>query len=93
VINKEKLMDRQLHFMKCGCTASAIRHLPGGVNIPSCPVHDCIEIVPAPDLKGRFAFCCYGNHGKAPSSLDLAFFQYQAKKEFDEYYCGCYGFD
>lgn len=29
----------------------------------------------------------------APSSLDLPFFEYKPTKEFDEYFCGCMGWD
>lgn len=27
------------------------------------------------------------------SSWDLAFFQHKPNEEYDEYYCGCYGWD
>jgi len=28
-----------------------------------------------------------------PSSLDLAFFEYKPEAEYDEFYCGCHGWD
>ena len=58
--------------LKCGCTASATRQ-PDGV--PSCPIHNCIEVVPRPDLTDRVA-CC-GDCGKMVlSSFNLPFFKY-----------------
>lgn len=40
----------------------------------------------------------YGKLGEdgrsyAPSSLDLPFFVYKPTKEYDEYFCGCMGWD
>lgn len=72
-------MDRPM--MKCGCAAMATTSRFGGKTydppIPSCVVHDCIEIADAPpDLTGRTAHCAYGKHAPRPSSLDLPFFEF-----------------
>ena len=32
-------------------------------------------------------------HCEEPSASGLAFFQYRPDKEFDEFYCGCHGWD
>lgn len=31
--------------------------------------------------------------GSVPSRIDLAFFKYQPNKKYDEFYCGCMGWD
>lgn len=44
------------------------------------------------DLTGRFAKCSYC--GKLePSTNYLAFFRHHKHLEYDEYYCGCRGWD
>ena len=44
-------------------------------------------------LAGREATCCYGMHKIVKSSPNLPFFSYRPKSKYDEYYCGCYGWD
>lgn len=68
-------------MMKCGCAAQGVCNSFNGVNydppIPSCIVHECIEIADSPDLSGRFAKCFYMDCSSVkPSSLDLPFFEY-----------------
>jgi len=51
-------------MMKCGCAAQGVCTAWRGVKydppIPSCVVHDCIEVADsAPDLTGRVAYCAY----------------------------------
>lgn len=58
-----------------------------------------------PDLEGREAHCTYLGHtfkhkgrkvtctGKAPSRIDLAFFEHKPASAHDEFYCGCWGWD
>lgn len=48
-----------------------------------------------PDLTGREAKCFYkfGCNKKEKSSFDLPFFKFDAKNNYDEYYCGCRGWD
>ena len=43
-------------------------------------------------LDGREARCPDCGH-REPSAPGLAFFQYRPDKEYDSYYCGCYGWD
>ena len=47
-------------------------------------------------LKDRKARCSYYGSkctSEQPSSLNLAFFSHQPDKEYDKFYCGCYGWD
>lgn len=78
-------------LMKCGHTANALTN-----GKPCCaicvPKREAFEIVEGFDLKNRIAKCCYCSK-KRTSDLDLPFFEYKPNKEFDEYYCGCYGWD
>lgn len=45
-----------------------------------------------PDLTGRKAKCSYGDK-IVDSKWSLPFFNYRPGKEFDEYYCGCWGWE
>lgn len=82
-------------LMKCGCVAQGTDQ----DGKPVCVVHaglDSGAYEPAevqPDLSGRKAKCCYGNHGETDSDFRLAFFVHRPDHEFDEYYCGCWGWD
>ena len=90
----------QTPMMKCGHAANSVNRKTGD---PVCVI--CIGIDPGadviastPDLTGRTAKCGYNNPGTscnatAPSDPHLAFFGYRPEKEFDEYYCGCRGWD
>lgn len=81
--------------MACGHAANG--HTRDGE--PCCAI--CLSILPGatkvateqPNLVGRFAYCIYGNHGKVPSSLTLAWFAYRPNDVSDDYYCGCFGWD
>lgn len=52
-------------------------------------------IVASPDLAGRDARCTYFStcRSQLPSNLKLAFFEFRPDRDFDEYYCGCKGWD
>ena len=80
--------QRNIVLMKCGHTANAICN-----GKPSCVVCGCIEIdTQKLNLKNRKAQCSYC--GKiVESDMSLPFFEYKPDKEFDEYYCGCGGWD
>ena len=49
----------------------------------------------------RIARCCHYGHthegkkctSERPSKMGLAFFKRQQDKEYDQYYCGCWGWD
>jgi hypothetical protein len=43
-------------------------------------------------LEGRLAKCVYGDN-KTVSRWELSGFNYFPENEFDEYYCGCYGWN
>ena len=53
------------------------------------------QIVDTPNLEGREARCTYYRDcGKAqPSAMSLAFFGHHPKRAYDEFYCGCRGWD
>ena len=81
-------------MMVCGHSANA-KTEDGS---PVCVI--CYGIVPGadqvaeqPNLTGRVARCCYGKHGEVPSNTNLPFFSHRPEKEYDEYYCGCMGWD
>ena len=87
-------------MMGCGHTANA----KNGAGEPSCVI--CVGIHPGaetvvegPDLSGRQMTCSYasrggaGRHAPQPSNTQAAFFSQHPDREFDEYYCGCYGWD
>jgi hypothetical protein len=82
--------------MKCGHSANATTKNKAGEIIDICAC--CwgnpdaeVEIDP-PDLTGRKARCPYC-FKVVDSDLGLAFFGVQLDKEFDHYYCGCFGWD
>lgn len=78
-------------LMKCGHTAQGKEN-----GKPCCvicfPKKEAFEIVEEFDLKNRIAKCCYCNK-ETKSDLNLPFFEYKPNEKFDEYYCGCYGWD
>ena len=85
-------------MMKCGHTANATSE-----DKPCCvicaPKKEAFQISLDPDLTGRMMKCSYtrGRNGEThkpvPSKLTAAFFEYRPDREFDEYYCGCWGWD
>lgn len=90
-----------MYVMKCGHTANSNRLMPDGTKIPSCVICGCIDIAyectGTSGLEGRKAICTQHKQGgdcrPVPSSWDLPFFRYRPDKEYDEYYCGCWGWD
>ncbi len=75
-------------MLACGCRANAKRD----DGTPSCVIHCCAEIVPTPDLAGRTAKCASCKNTR-PSSMDLAFFEYQgpgSPSALDTCKCGYY---
>ena len=75
--------------MKCG-------HIAQGYNQkgePICIICDCSEIDnEKPDLTGRMAYCTECS-SCTQSDWNLAFFKYNENLGYDEYYCGCHGWD
>lgn len=89
-------MNSDHPIMKCGHAANA--HMQrDGKDVPCCAIcfgSDGAEEIKElqPDLTGRKARCFYGDNETA-SSNNLPFFDYCDDKEYDRYYCGCFGFD
>ncbi len=89
-------------MMKCGHAANA----KTADNKPACVICNCTEISEQEiDLTGRKARCAY--YGKtfthqgrkitctseSESSTSLPFFKHKPESKYDEYYCGCWGWD
>lgn len=95
---------QNMPMMVCGHTAQAMR-TDVDPPVPACVICMCTDQAAAtPDLTGRRARCSYyGNprtHGhrppctsEIPSDTRSAFFTYQPDAEFDQFYCGCWGWD
>lgn len=88
-----KVIDLDKEFvpvlMKCGHKGYA----QTSDGLPYCVMCMCGE--PAeeePTLENREATCIYCRK-KEKSKLSLPFFQHRPNKEFDQYYCGCKGWD
>ncbi len=85
-------------MMKCGHAANSV-HTVDGEKFPACVICFGIDsgslIVDenAPSLDGRVAKCAYNCGAEQPSSNQLAFFENTPDLEFDNYYCGCFGWD
>lgn len=79
-------------MMKCGCD-NAGAYTNGEKENPICITHNERELMNITiDLKGRLAKCSYGCK-PVQSNVNLDFFKYQPEKEFDQYFCGCCGWD
>ena len=85
-------MSRKV-LMKCGHSVT----VEIGFD-PLCPI--CYGIKPGavemdpiqPELIDRRARCSYCK-GECDSSLDLPFFEHRPSYPFDDYYCGCKGWN
>lgn len=81
-------------IMKCGHTPQGI---VAGTNEPVCVICDCTEVAKeTPSLEGRKARCIYYSKkcmSETNSSHELPFFKHKPSSEYDEYYCGCWGWD
>jgi hypothetical protein len=84
-------------LMKCGHSDNAKRVLNNGEQIPACVICGCTEVAETPiDLTGRKARCTYYGskcHSEIDSRLNLAFFNHKPDSKYDEYYCGCWGWN
>jgi len=84
--------------MKCGHTANAVKENGKPVCVICAGITPDAEIISEeiPDLTDRKARCTYYGgkyHSEALSKLRLPFFEYKPDNEFDEYYCGCFGWN
>lgn len=80
------------YLMKCGHVANGWAKNRN----PACAICGCIDVVKEckdnEGLEGRKAKC--GECGSmVSSSWNLPFFEYKPDKEYDTYYCGCWGWD
>ena len=81
-------------LMKCGHAANAVDKNGN----PCCAI--CAGFTPnafivddsAPDLTGRKARCMFCG-AERDSSPELPFFEHKHDKEYDIFYCGCWGWD
>lgn len=84
------------YLMQCGHVANATN----GKGEAVCVICDCEKVVSecsgTKGLEGRFAICSQHKreiNTPVPSRWELPFFEYRPDKEYDLYYCGCYGWD
>ena len=95
-------------LMKCGHSSNGVRESDGAPVCVICYgiVAGADEVATeVPSLEGRRARCSYcrepsedaRNVGHRPegvqSDFKLPFFSHQPDRDFDEYYCGCFGWD
>jgi hypothetical protein len=86
-----------MYLMACGHTSNAHDENGDPVCIMCLGTHNGAR-VPVKEcngnegLKGRRAKCAYGD-SITDSRWSLPFFQYRPDKEYDEYYCGCMGWN
>lgn len=87
-------------MMACGCRANSYHRKPDGTEEPACVVHAGLHPgaytpVPEPDLSKRRARCAYYKQcGQERASTEHpAFFVHKPAEPFDEFYCGCHGWD
>ena len=75
--------------MKCGHTANGENEK----QYQFCVICSCGEKSSSyPSLENRKAKCSYGD-SIVNSDYNLAFFKHKPDNEYDEYYCGCFGWD
>lgn len=80
-------------LMKCGHTANAVTAEGKPCCVIYAPSEDSYTILlERPELTGRLAKCSDCG-AVTDSKWRLPFFEYKPDKEYDEYYCGCYGWD
>jgi len=87
------------YLMKCGHVGNSLLLTKEGA-IPYCAICGNTvvdkEVHGKVGLEGRKARCTQHRgieNSIVDSDWDLAFFRYCPDKEYDEYYCGCWGWD
>lgn len=99
-------MTHKIILMKCGHVARAYHSV---TKKPFCPVCLCdAEMSEMPNLANRTARCYNFGHEviskisrysrfvcntECASDLNLPFFKYQPDNKYDQFYCGCEGWD
>lgn len=94
-------MSRNL--MECGHTAQGTTTEGSPVCVICAPDPKAYNLAKVkPQLKGRIARCAHFGHktrdnkvctSQAKSSTELPFFKHQPDSPYDEFYCGCWGWD
>ena len=83
-------------LMRCGHVANAVtsdgRPCCAVCNDASARLVDRELVDDFDGLHGRRARCPYCG-ATVPSKWSLPFFKYEPTKAFDDYYCGCFGWD
>lgn len=83
----------EVPIMKCGHRANAVDQFNNPVCAICFPSKNATTIDPnPPSFEGRMAKCSYCKNMKS-SSYKLTFFNPQPNKPYDDYYCGCRGWD
>ena len=94
-------------MMKCGHSANGVIRDNKPVCVICYGISDGADIIEEKpiDLTGRKARCSYYGKtfthrgrkvtctGEVDSKVSLAFFEHCPNKEYDNYYCGCFGWD
>ena len=90
-------MDQKFYLMQCGHVGNS-HDLYGNPLCAICfGINDGADIIEKEcvkniGLEGRIAKCTYGDK-TTKSKWSLPMFKYCPEEEFDEYYCGCYGWN
>lgn len=80
-------------IMMCGHRANAVDKSGNPLCAICFPSKESITIMnSSPSFEGRMAKCTYCNNIK-PSSYDLPFFTPMPNRPYDDFYCGCRGWD
>ena len=90
-------MDDRLYkvIMRCGHSANSTKQIAVDDEIPYCVICDCDEVymdIESFASQGRKAKCFYCDKIE-DSRPTLAFYKLRPDKPYDEYYCGCEGWD
>lgn len=87
-----------MYLMTCGHISQGLWHKEDGTDVPVCVICGCAEIekecTGTDGLEGRQATCSSHKNGHAvpvQSKWELPFFRYRPDREYDDYYCGCWG--
>ena len=82
-------------MMACGHASNSYMTKEDGSRIPACVICGCLTVDEsyAGIPEGRQAKCNECGKAVAFSRLDLPFFKACPDRPFDEYYCGCWGWD
>lgn len=80
------------YLMKCGHASNATSE-----GKPACAICGCIDIIKEckgiEGLEGRKAKCSQCGKSIVNSKWELPFFKHRPDREYDTYYCGCWGWD